>query len=96
MGVSKEKINEAYNMLDEKNELSVETKDLLSSAVSLAIEDEKGQEVLAITTAILIANLTALPNEEIAVKARALCAEMELDQEMIDYLVDLIYPHTEE
>lgn len=41
MGVSKEKINEAYNMLDEKNELKTETKDLLSEAISLTIDDEK-------------------------------------------------------
>lgn len=96
MGVSKELISEMYDVLDEQNEVSVGEKDLWSSVISLASEDDKGLELLVIVNALLVANLTVSPNEEIARRAQEIAVGMELDQELIDNLIEMLAPYLED
>lgn len=96
MGVSKELISEMYDVLDEQNEVSVGEKDLWSSVISLASEDDKGLELLVIVNALLVANLTVSPNEEIARRAQEIAVVMDLDQELIDTLIEMLAPYLED
>lgn len=96
MDATKGVILDFINMVDNEGTVSETEKDLLSAVLSLAAADEQSRELLAITNAIFVANLTISDSTEIAEKAKELAASMEMDEEVIQFLIELMKPCREE
>lgn len=96
MDATKGTILNFVNMVDNENTLPETEKDLLSEVMSLTAVDEQGRELLAITNAIAVANLTISDNTELAEKAKELAASMDMDEEVIQFLIELMKPCREE